>query len=67
MSKKLKFIGTITLKLSFINGITTQNLPAKQPSKSGRAEPKDKLPLLGVVAEKSLKGDARSHQARSVY
>ena len=70
----MKYIGTITVIFTFIDGKTMRNI-----RKTTRAQPvkalspdlpepdvKEKLPLLGVVSEKSLKGDARSHQARLV-
>jgi hypothetical protein len=62
MGERLKHIGVITLKLFFIDAITKRIRPYRH--EWDRAE---KLSALGKVAEKNLKGDARSHQARFVH
>ncbi|KAF1921828.1 hypothetical protein BDU57DRAFT_535431 [Ampelomyces quisqualis] len=61
-SEQLKDVGIITLKLAFINDI------GKRPVSRGschyaRSARQERLPMIGKVAEKNLKGDARSHQA----
>jgi hypothetical protein len=71
-SKQLKNIGVITLSLTFIDSKTTRDLsqrptPSQDLSQAfSKHVSREKLPLLGVVSEKSLKGNARSHQARLV-
>lgn len=63
--QQLKLIGTVTLKLSFINSITKRDR-TPEPRESPAEVHREKLPSLGEVAEKSMEGDAKSHQARSV-
>jgi hypothetical protein len=66
MGQQLKRVGTLTLNLSFIDSVSRREIPyGKIPSRG--SGPGGKLPTLGKVAEKSLKGDARSHQARLVH
>lgn len=63
--KQLKNVGILTLRLTFIDSISQRDVRPElvQDSRSAR---QDKLPVLGKISEKSLKGDARSHQARFV-
>ncbi|KAH5442534.1 hypothetical protein HBI23_168510 [Parastagonospora nodorum] len=57
---QLKIVGVLALKFEFINNITREQCKPKPP---GNFDPAQKLPLIGTLPEKSLKGDARSHQA----
>ncbi|KAH3917211.1 hypothetical protein HBI56_120880 [Parastagonospora nodorum] len=57
---QLKIVGVLALKLEFINIITREQCKPKPP---GNFDPAQKLPFIGTLPEKSLKGDARSHQA----
>jgi hypothetical protein len=68
--KQLQKVGILTLKLKFIDDMTTRKHKSgskPQHSQTPRAlllDQADVLPMLGVVTEKSMKGDAKSHQAR---
>lgn len=63
--QQLKPIGTVTIKFSFINSITKRDRsPERQQTPAPATVQPEKLPVLGSVAEKSMKGDAKSHQAR---
>jgi hypothetical protein len=56
---------SLTLKLSFIDSVSRREiLYPKIPSRG--SGPGGRLPMVGKVAEKSLKGDAKSHQARLI-
>jgi hypothetical protein len=68
--KQLQKVGVLTLKLKFIDDMTTRKHKSggkPQYSQTPRAlllDQADVLPRLGVVTEKSMKGDAITHQAR---
>lgn len=64
-SRQLKSVGDITLSLAFINSATKRNV-SREPAQPVEYMAPETLPMLGEVSEKSLKGDARSHQARLV-
>ncbi|KAH7389620.1 hypothetical protein DE146DRAFT_738909 [Phaeosphaeria sp. MPI-PUGE-AT-0046c] len=61
--QQLQPIGTVTLKLNFINSLTKRDrTPEPQQTPAPEAAHQEKLPSLGSIAEKSMKGDAKSHQ-----
>ncbi|KAL5120468.1 hypothetical protein ACEQ8H_001486 [Pleosporales sp. CAS-2024a] len=67
--QRLKRIGTISVSLNFVDSMTTHRLPLRKSNPpearplNPERQPKEILPSLGVLSEKSLKGDSKSHQA----
>lgn len=58
-------MGAIKLSMALINSATKRSVPHETPQGVEFVAPQ-MIPVFGEVSEKSLKGDARSQQARSV-
>jgi hypothetical protein len=69
MGRQLTDVGLITLKLFFISKITKRARPLQascppQAPLTDAPMQTERLPMLGKIGQKNLKGDAHSHQAR---
>jgi hypothetical protein len=62
--QQLERTGDVIVRFTAIDDIIER--PVGRGRQQSRGDQGKKLPMLGRVTEKSLKGDARSHQARSV-
>jgi hypothetical protein len=62
--QQLERTGDVIVRFTAIDDIIER--PVGRGRQQSRGDQRTKLSMLGRVTEKSLKGDARSHQARSV-
>jgi hypothetical protein len=60
---QLERTGDVIVRFTAIDDIIER--PVGRGRQQSRGDQRNKLSMLGRVTEKSLKGDARSHQARS--
>jgi hypothetical protein len=62
--RQLEHTGDLIVRFTAIDDITERRVGRGRQQTRGHE--RKKLPMLGRITEKSLKGDARSHQARYV-